>query len=201
MIRINLLPHREEARRFRRQQFYIWLAMAVAAGGVVAFAGDTLISRRIEDQAASNEFLKREIATLDKEITEIKRLREQTQALLSRKQVIESLQAFRTETVQLFNEFARQMPDGVFLKSIKQTGMTINVVGYAQSNARVSQLMRNLDASPVMEKPVLVEIKASSFNKRPASEFNMNVSVERQSAPDANSVKEQNQQTAREPKP
>jgi type IV pilus assembly protein PilN len=179
MIRINLLPHREESRKVRRQQFYTWLAMAVVAGGVIAFVGDALIGRQIEEQTSSNEFLKREIASLDKEIVEIKRLREQTQALLARKQVIESLQSFRSEPVQLFNEFAKQVPEGVFLKTIKQTGLTINVTGYAQSNARVSQLMRNLDASPVMEKPVLIEIKASTFNKRQVSEFNMNVNIER----------------------
>lgn len=193
MIRINLLPHREEARRFRRQQFYIWLAMALAAGGVVAFVGDTLISGRIEAQSASNAFLKSEIALLDKEIAAIKSLREQTQALLSRKQVIESLQAFRTETVNLFNELAKQVPEGVFLKGIKQTGNNVNLVGYAQSNARVSQLMRNLDASSVMEKPVLVEIKASTFNKRQASEFNLNVAIERGSPTQADDTRPANQ--------
>lgn len=185
MIRINLLPHREEARRFRRQQFYTWLGMAVAAGGVVWFVGNTLITRQIEEQTANNEFLKREIASLDKEIAEIKRLREQTQALLSRKQVIESLQTYRTETVQLFNELAKQTPEGVFLKGIKQTGSAINITGYAQSNARVSQLMRNLDASPSLEKPVLVEIKSTTLNKRLVSEFNLNVSIERAPAPQA----------------
>ena len=111
-------------------------------------------------------------------------MKEQTQALLSRKQVIEALQSFRTDTVQLFNEFAKQMPEGVFLKSIKQTGNGINVTGYAQSNARVSQLMRNLDASPALEKPVLVEIKAATFNKRGVSEFNLNVSIEHPPAPE-----------------
>lgn len=185
MIRINLLPHREEARRFRRQQFYSWVVLAILIGGLVVFLGDTLLSRQIDEQTATNEFLKSEIATLDNEISEIKRLQEQKQALLSRKQAIESLQGFRAETVALFNELAKQMPEGVFLKGIKQTGATINITGYAQSNARVSQLMRNLDSSAAMEKPILVETKKASFNKRDVSEFNLNVSIERAPAPDA----------------
>jgi type IV pilus assembly protein PilN len=179
MIRINLLPHREEARKHRRQQFYSLLGLVALLGGVVWFVGHTLIGQRIDSQESSNDFVKHEIAVLDKEIAEIKRLQEQTQALLSRKQVIEALQGNRAETVHIFNELGKQVPEGVFIRSVKQSGERINLLGYAQSNARVSQLMRNLDASPIFEKPELVEIKAADFNRRRVGDFNLFVSIEK----------------------
>ena len=189
MIRINLLPHREEKRKARRQQFVLLAALTGLAGLVVWFVGHTIITGYVEGQEAKNAFLKREIATLDKEISEIKGLREQAEALLSRKQVIESLQTNRTETVQIFNELAQQMPEGVYLKSLKQTGPKINLIGYAQSNARVSNLMRNLEASPHLERADLVEVKAAVLNTRRVSEFSLNVNIERAKAADADAVK------------
>lgn len=179
MIRINLLPHREEARRLRRQQFYVLAVATLIIGAVIALAVHSFNQSRIEAQQADNDYLKSEIAKLDKDIAEIRRLKEQTQALLSRKQVIEQLQSHRAETVHIFNELAKLVPEGVFLKSVKQTGLKITLNGYTQSNARVSTLMRNLDASPVLERPVLVEIKAAEFNKRRVSEFTLEIYVER----------------------
>ena len=179
MIRINLLPHREQARKDRRQQFISLSVLVAIVGGLIWFLGNVLIGQQISDQVSSNDFVKSEIASLDKEIAEIARLKEQTQSLLARKQVIESLQGNRTQTVIVFNELVRQMPEGVFLKTLKQTGSGINFTGYAQSNARVSQLMRNLDASSIFEKPLLQEIKAVSFNRRQVGEFNLNVSIEK----------------------
>jgi len=185
VIRINLLPHREEKRKARRQQFVLLAALTALAGLLVWFVGHSIITGYVEGQEAKNAFLKREIAVLDKEISEIKGLREQAEALLSRKQVIESLQTNRTETVQIFNELARQMPEGIYLKSLKQTGSKINLVGFAQSNARVSNLMRNLDASPHLERADLVEVKAAVLNTRRVSEFSLNVNIERAKSPDA----------------
>ncbi len=184
MIRINLLPHREEKRKARRQQFILLSALMALAGLVVWFVGHTLIAGYIDGQDAKNAFLKQEIAALDNDIAEIKGLREQAEALLSRKQVIESLQTNRTETVLVFNELARQLPEGVYLKSLKQTGPRINLVGYAQSNARVSNLMRNLEASPHLQNADLVEVKAAVLNTRRVSEFSLNVSTERPKAQD-----------------
>lgn len=184
MIRINLLPHREEKRKARRQQFILLSALMALAGLVVWFIGHTLIAGYVDGQDAKNAFLKKEIAALDKDIVEIKGLREQAEALLSRKQVIESLQTNRTETVLVFNELARQLPEGVYLKALKQTGPRINLVGYAQSNARVSNLMRNLEASPHLQSADLVEVKAAVLNTRRVSEFSLNVSVERAKAQD-----------------
>jgi type IV pilus assembly protein PilN len=151
--------------------------------GLIVVAVHGAISGYISQQEGKNAFLKKEIAALDTEIDEIKRLKEQTDALLSRKRVIESLQSNRTETVRLFNELARQVPDGIYLKSVKQTGARINMMGYAQSNARVSNLMRNLEASPLMEKPNLVEIKTVDVKlgtvTRRLAEFNLNVAITR----------------------
>jgi type IV pilus assembly protein PilN len=179
MIRINLLPHREEARKAKKQQFFALVAGALMLGALVVFLGYTIINGQISDQNEANEFLKREIAVLDKQIAEIKRLKEQTQALLARKQIIEDLQRDRGETVYLLTELVRQVPDGVYLKSLKQDGNKVNITGYAQSNARVSALMRNLEASPWLESPQLIEVKAAVLNGRRTNEFAMNFNLTR----------------------
>ena len=189
MIRINLLPHREEKRKTRRQQFALFAAVVALAGLSVWFIGHSIIAGYVDGQEEKNVFLKQAIAVLDKEISEIKGLREQAEALLSRKQVIESLQNNRTETVQVFNELAKQMPEGVYLKALKQSGAKINLTGYAQSNARVSNLMRNLEASPYLERADLVEVKAATLNNRRVSEFNLNVAIERPKTDDADKGK------------
>jgi len=185
MIRINLLPHREEKRRARRQQFYALLGMVGVLAGLIVFLVFTVIGGYIDSQNDKNEFLKKEIAVLNKQIDQIKRLKEQTQALLARKQVIESLQRDRAEATRLLTELARQMPEGVYLRSVKQEGNRVSLGGYAQSNARVSTLMRNFEASPWLEKPQLVEIKAVMVDKRRLNEFSMNVFLRREAPPDA----------------
>lgn len=174
MIRINLLPHREEAKKARREQFYVLAGLVFGLGAIVVFAGYTLIGGSIDRQVSANDFLKREIATLDKQLDQIKRLKEQTQALLARKQVIENLQRDRGETVYLLSELVNQVPEGIYLKSLKQDGLKVNIVGYAQSNARISALMRNLEASPWLESPQLIESKAIVLNGRRINEFGMN---------------------------
>lgn len=184
MIRINLLPWREERRKARRQQFFAVAGLISVLAGVIWFLGYGVINGYVSAQEGKNNFLKSEIAGLDKEIAEINQLKEQTESLLSRKRIIESLQANRTETVHLFNELVRQVPEGLYLKSIKQAGEKINLTGYAQSNARVSTLMRNLEASPVMERPDLVEIKSANVNNRRLAEFNLNVAITRQTTDD-----------------
>jgi type IV pilus assembly protein PilN len=182
MIRINLLPHREERRKALRQQFYALAGLVTVLAAAIWFLGYSYIENRIENQAAKNAYLKKEIAALDEQIAEIKKLKEQTESLLARKQVIESLQANRSETVHLFNELARQLPGGIYLRSIKQEQQKITLIGYAQSNARVSTLMHNLDESPVLERPVLVEIKAVTVGKRRMNEFNMHIHFTRQTS-------------------
>lgn len=179
MIRINLLPHREEKRKARRQQFFVLSGMVVVLAGLIVFLVYSIIGGYISNQEERNAFLKKEIALLDKQIAEIKRLQEQTQALLSRKQIIESLQGDRAEAVHLLNELVKQVPEGIYLKSLKQTGRAIQMVGYTQSNARVSTLMRNLEASPWIEQPKLLEIKAVTLDKQRVSEFSLNATMTR----------------------
>lgn len=180
MIRINLLPHRAEKRKLLRQQFFALSGLVAILALAIWFIGYGYINSLIEDQTAKNEFLKKEIAVLDKQIEEIQKLKEQTESLLARKQIIESLQANRSETVHLFNELAKQLPSGVYLRSIKQDGQKITLVGYAQSNARVSTLMKNLDDSPVLERPILIEIKAAQVGNRRMNEFNLAIHLTRQ---------------------
>ncbi len=188
MIRINLLPHREEKRRQRRQQFYVLAASMVILGALIGVLVNSVIGGFIEAQEEKNNFLKTEIAKLDKDIAEIKRLRSQIDSLLSRKQVIESLQSHRAETVHLLNELVRQTPEGVYLRSIKQSGLMVTLIGYAQSNSRVSTLMRNLDGSEFLARPELVEVKAAQVDDRRVSEFTLNISLERPKENDADAV-------------
>ena len=183
MIRINLLAHREERRKAQRRQLGFLAIMALVAAGAVWLAVHGVIAGYVAAQEERNEFLKRENAKLDKEIEEIRKLRDEIQALLARKQIIEALQTDRARAVELLDQLVRQTPEGVYLKSMKQDGLKVNVTGYAQSNARVSTLMRNLQSSPVVEvtpnSPQLVEIKATEVNKRRLSEFNMNFILKR----------------------
>ena len=179
MIRINLLPHREEKRKAKRQQFYGLLGLVSILAVLVVFLVYTIIDGYVSAQDAKNGFLKKEIAVLDKQIDQIKRLKEQTQALLARKQVIESLQRDRAEAVHLLSEFVKQMPEGVYIRSLKQDGTKISLIGYAQSSARVSTLMRNIEASQWLERPQLIEIKAVTVDKRRLNEFSMNAAVKR----------------------
>jgi type IV pilus assembly protein PilN len=175
MIRINLLPHRELKRAARRRQFnYLLVLTVITAIGIVAL-GQGVISSRISTQDTRNQFLQQEIVKLDKQISEIKKIREQTQALLERKQVVETLQSNRTEMVHLFDELIRVLPEGLYLKGVKQAGNTLTLSGYTQSSARVSTLMRNLEASPWFEQPALIEIKAATVNNLRANEFNLTV--------------------------
>ena len=182
MIRINLLPHREAAKKARREQFYVLFGLVALIAAVIIFAVYTLIETQIEQQNRKNDFLKQEIAVLDKQLEEIKQLREKTNALLARKKVIEDLQRDRGETVYLLSELTQQVPEGVYLKSLKQDGLKVNIAGYAQSNARVSALMRNLEASPWLERPVLIETKAVVLDGRRVNEFSMSFSLTRAAA-------------------
>jgi len=181
--RINLLPHRAERRKRARQHFMTVSGMTVGLGILVAFLIYQFYARQIEVQVDRNTFLANEIKKLDKDIADINELRNQIQALLARKQIIETLQADRAQTVHLLEQMVRQMPEGVYLKSMKQAGSKVHVVGYAQSNARVSTLMRNIEASPWLTQPVLVEVKAANVDKRRVSEFNMYLNLKRAEPP------------------
>ena len=158
-VRINLLPHREQKRQARQRQFISLAASLVVLGLAIVALVHGVLSAQIENQKDRNGLLKKEIAKLDEQIKEIDRLRDQIQAVLARKQVVETLQANRSEAVHLLDQLVRQLPDGVYLRNVKQTGAKVTISGYAQSNARVSTLMRNLEASPWLGNPELIEIK------------------------------------------
>ena len=179
MSLINLLPHREERRKRARQHFLVVAGGTAVVGIFIVGLMHTFYSTKIETQNDRNRFLKNEIVKLNKDIAEINKLRDEIQALLARKQVIETLQADRAQTVHLLDELVRQTPDGVYLKAVTQKGLRVNLLGYAQSNARVSTLMRNIESSPWLEAPELVEVKAANVDKRRVSEFNMNISLKR----------------------
>jgi len=179
MIPINLLPHRAERRKAQQRQFFVLAAAAVGVGALTVVLVHGVLAQRIESQERRNQFLVSEIGELDKQIDEIKKLKEQTQAMLDRKKVVEALQTNRTEAVRLLDQLVRQLPDGLYLKSVKQTNETVNVTGYTTSNARVSTLMRNFDASPWLEEPKLVEIKAVQVGNANLNEFNLNVKLTR----------------------
>jgi type IV pilus assembly protein PilN len=187
MMRINLLPHREQKRQARQRQF-VSLAVALAILGVAIVAlVHVILAARIDNQVSRNTLLKTKIAELDKQIKEIDKLREQTQALLARKQVVETLQSNRTEAVHLLDQMVRQLPDGIYLRSLKQVGPKVTLIGYAQSNARVSTLMRNIESSPWLTQPELVEIKSvpSPINTDlRVSEFTLNVQVKKVAPPE-----------------
>ena len=183
--RINLLPHREERRKRARQHFMSVSGGTALIGVALGFLMYQYYDRQITVQNERNTFLAAEIKKLDKDIADINELRNQIQALLARKQIIETLQTDRAQTVNVLEQLVRQMPEGVYLRSMKQTGLRIHLVGYAQSNARVSTLMRNIEASPVLEQPLLVEVRAANVDRRRVSEFNMFVNIKRAGTKDA----------------
>jgi type IV pilus assembly protein PilN len=177
MIRVNLLPHREERRKRQQQQFFIMLAVVVALGAAIWGVVHTYLSDQIENQLGRNKYLTEEIAKVDKQITEIKTLQDQIDALLNRKAAVESLQSNRAQAVQLLDQLVRQLPDGMYLRGVKQAGQRVTINGITQSQARVSTLMRNIDSSPVLEKPGLVEIKAVQRGTTRANEFTLTVNL------------------------
>ena len=184
-MRINLLPHREQARQARQRQF-VTLAIAFAVLGLAIVAlVHVIFVAQIDNQISRNNLLKTEIAKLDAQIKEIDKLREQIAQVLARKQVVETLQSNRNEAVHLLDQLVRQLPDGTYLKSVKQAGAKVTIIGYAQTNARVSTLMRNIDSSPWLEKAELVEVRLVSLPARPGgeatrlNEFTLNFMIKR----------------------
>jgi len=179
MIRINLLPHREQKRIARQRRYVSMLVMSFLVAAGVVLAGYMFLSAKIDTQADRNQFLTEENAKLDREIAEIDKLKAEKQALLDRKKIVERLQSNRTETVHLLDQLTRQVPEGVYLRDVKQTNDQLVLVGYAQSNARVSTLMRNLNDSPTFEQPLLIEAKSATVGNQRLSEFTLNVKLTR----------------------
>ena len=160
MARINLLPWRAERRAQRQREFYVMLGAAAIAGLLLSFLLWFHYDRQVSGQTERNDFLKDEIAKVQAQNKEIEKLDEQKRRLLARKDVIEKLQANRSQMVHLFDSLVRTIPDGVMLANIKQEGEVLTLQGRAQSNARVSAYMRNLETSGWMTKPELSIIEA-----------------------------------------
>jgi len=179
MIRINLLPHREIRRKQQQKQFFIMLGVVVAIGATIWGAVHVTLEDEFDSQVGRNKYIQDEIEKLDKQIAEIQKLKDQTAALLARKRVVETLQSTRSEVVHLMDQLVRQLPDGVYLKSIRQSDTKVTITGYTQSQARVSTLMRNLDSSPHLERPGLTEIKSATVGSQRLNEFNLSINVTR----------------------
>lgn len=187
MILINLLPHREAARKRRREIFFISLGASAVIGGVIAGIIYGWYQVQIGNQQDRNALLGSEIKKLEAQIKDIATLQQEIAALRARQQAVEDLQADRNLPVHLLNELVKQLPDGVYLTSMKQDNQTVTLQGMAQSNERVSELLRNLSGkSPWIARPELVEIQSASVvlsprDTRRVSSFTMKVRLLRAS--------------------
>lgn len=187
MIRINLLPHREEKRKAQQIRFFVVAGISAATALFVVAVGYSVLEQRIASQEGRNSYLKTEIDKLDKQIAEIEVLRTKRKDLLDRKQVVERLQANRGEMVRMLDQLTRQTPEGIYLLSLKNGAAlggggkeaTIRLVGRSLSNARISTFMRSLNDSPAFDMPTLVEIKAVKAGDQRLSEFIMDVPLTR----------------------
>ena len=187
MILINLLPHREEARKRRKEAFQATMFASFLLGLVVAGAIYWWFQVMITDQQSKNTFLQQEIKVLESQIKEIASIEDEIASLRARQKAVEDLQSDRNLPVHLLTELVKQLPDGVYVTAIRQSGQTINMQGMAQSNERVSELLRNLARStPWLDKPERVEITASTValsqrDQRRVSSFNLRFQLGRAS--------------------
>lgn len=162
MIKVNLLPHRQIKRAERQREFGLMASLVAIAAAAILFVSWSYIHSKMDAQQARNQRLQDEMARLDKEIAIIGNLKEQIKHVLERKQIVEGLQSDRNQAVLILDELARQLPEGVFLRSVKQLADEIELKGVADTNSRVATLVHNLGGSPLMQNPNLVEIKAST---------------------------------------
>ncbi|MDP3210159.1 PilN domain-containing protein [Methylotenera sp.] len=177
MIRVNLLPHRQIRREARQREFGLMALFSAVAACAILFMAYTIINSKVDSQLERNQRLNNAITKLDKEIADIKDLREQISAMLERKQVVENLQTNRSQSVIVFDEISRQLPEGMYIKSIKQEGKVITLEGVADTNARVATLVRNFNQSEWMESPILIEIKAITVGVQKQNLFTLKVSL------------------------
>jgi len=177
MIRVNLLPHRQIRREARQREFGLMALFSAVTACAILFMAYTIINSKVDSQLERNQRLNNAITKLDKEIADIKDLREQISAMLERKQVVENLQTNRSQSVIVFDEISRQLPEGMYIKSIKQEGKVITLEGVADTNARVATLVRNFNQSEWMESPILIEIKAINVGVQKQNLFTLKVSL------------------------
>lgn len=189
MILINLLPHREEKRRLRKQAFFAGLGLSVAVGALLVALAYAAQGQMISSQQERNQYLRSAITKLDEEIKDVSALKSEIESLKARQRAVEDLQTGRNMPVYLLNELVAQTPEGIYLTAIRQSDRTVQVTGMAQTNERVSEFLRNTGGrSAWLERPELVEIKVSSQPSKDARtakrlfEFTMRISL-KQSAP------------------
>jgi type IV pilus assembly protein PilN len=185
MIRVNLLPHRQIKRAARQREFGMISMFTAIAASALVFLGYSYIDSQIQAQTARNARLDTAIASLDKEIADIKDLKDQINVMLERKQVVENLQTNRSQSVVVLDEVSRQLPEGVYLRSIKQVGSAITLEGVADTNSRVATLVRNFSTSNWMESPSLVEIRSESGTKAKQNIFSLGVNLKTPKPDDA----------------
>lgn len=181
MTKINLLPWREERRQELKRQFFMVLIAMILLGAGAVYLVHMQVESQIENQNRRNDFITQETKKLDAQIKEIAELKKQRASLIERMKIIQDLQGNRPVVVQIFDEIVRTVPDGVFYRKLKASGDSISITGYAESNNRVSNLMRNLDASPMLISPNLSKVKAAEKDKS-ANEFDLTVRREKQDA-------------------
>lgn len=177
MARINLLPWRAERRKLRLQEFYSMLGLAAIAAALISLSIVLYYNAMIDTQNDRNAYLQNEITKLDEDIKAIAELDKKKERLLRRKQVIEELQASRSQMVHLFDELARTITDGSQITTVQQNGSELSIQARAQSNARVSTYMRNLEASGWMTNPDLSIIEARGGEKGLPYAFNLKVTL------------------------
>ncbi|WP_036300865.1 PilN domain-containing protein [Methylotenera sp. L2L1] len=177
MIRVNLLPHRQIRREARQREFGLMALFSAIAACAILFMAYTIINSKVQSQLERNQRLNNAITKLDKEIADIKDLKEQISAMLERKQVVENLQTNRSQAVIVFDEISRQLPEGMYIKSFKQEGKVITIEGVADTNARVATLVRNFNQSNWLESPILIEIKAITVGVQKQNLFTLKVSL------------------------
>ena len=184
-MRINLLPHRQIKRAAKQREFGLMGLIAAGAACAVVFLGWQFLSAQNNTQLERNSRLEKANTDLDKQIADIKDLKDQINNVLERKHVVENLQTNRSQAVVIIDELTRQLPEGVYLKSIKQAGNLITIDGVADTNARVATLVRNLSVSNWMESPNLVVINAATVNNIKQNEFTVTVSLKTQKTEEA----------------
>ncbi len=177
MVRVNLLPHRQVKRAERQRQFGLMALFTVVLASAIVFMGWSYINAKKEAQDSRNKRLDDAIAKLEVEIKDIKTLKDQINSVLERKQIVENLQTNRGQSVVLLDEIARQLPDGIYLKSVKQQANVIEIQGGADTNARVATLVRNLSTSNWMEAPQLQVITANMVNNIKQNDFTVTVNL------------------------
>ncbi|MEH6468940.1 MAG: PilN domain-containing protein [Porticoccus sp.] len=177
MAKINLLPWREAYRTEKKKEFLSLIVVVLVVAVLAAFGWDRVVNNQIESQNSRNQLLKSEIAKLDKQVAEIQELKKRRQDLLDRMQVIQELQGNRPEIVKVYDEFVRAVPDGVYFTKMIRKGSQISLVGFAESNNRVSALMRRLDASYKFSEPNLTKVQDNDALGEDGSQFEMRVKI------------------------